>query len=409
MINPFETAKSQLELAAKIANLDKNKVEQLKSPDRYTEISIPVVMDDGSQRIFTGFRSQHNNARGPYKGGIRYHQQVSLDEVRALSFWMSFKNAVVNVPFGGGKGGIIVNPKELSAGELERLSRGYVQKMWRLLGPEVDVPAPDVNTNGQIMGWMVDEFRKLSRDQKYLATFTGKALDNGGSQGREEATGFGGVYVFKEALKAKAGGVPAGGKVAIQGFGNVATFFADAAKELGFKIVALSDSKGGVYNPEGIDPQAARKHKKETGALKGLAGCKDISNGELLELECDVLVPAALENVLTGENADKVKAKLIVEMANGPTAPEADETFAKKGIPVIPDILANSGGVCTSYFEWYQNMRGENWDKKQVLEKLEKQMIAAFADVYDRQKKYNTTFRNGAYILASERIIDAMK
>lgn len=409
MINPFETAQAQLEEAASIAKLDKNKVEQLKYPDRYTEVSIPVVMDDGSQKIFTGFRSQHNSARGPYKGGIRYHQQVNLDEVRALSFWMSFKNAVVNVPFGGGKGGIIVNPKELSEGELERLSRGYVQKMWRLFGPEVDVPAPDVNTNGQIMNWMVDEYQKLSGNPKSLATFTGKPVGKGGSQGREEATGFGGVYVFKEALKAKVGGVPEGGKVAIQGFGNVATFFADAAKALGFRIIALSDSKGGVYNPEGIDLQAARKHKKDTGQLLGLTGCKDITNEELLELECDVLVPAALENVLTGDNAERIKAKLIVEMANGPTSGEADKIFAKKNIPVIPDILANSGGVCTSYFEWYQNIHDEIWEKEEVLEKLEKQMMAAFADVHDRQKKYNTTFRNAAYILAGERIIEAMK
>src|ERR1051326_3475119 len=259
-INPFETAKAQLEEAAKIAQLDRDKVEQLKHPDRYVEVSIPVKMDNGDEKLFTGFRSQHNNARGPYKGGIRYHQQVNLDEVRALSFWMSFKNAVVNVPFGGGKGGIIVNPKELSVAELERLSRGYVQKMWRLFGPELDVPAPDVNTNGQIMGWMLDEFEKQS-GTKAPGTFTGKSLDNGGSQGREEATGFGGVYVFKEALKAKIGNVPEGGKVAIQGFGNVATFFADAAAELGFKIIALSDSKGGIYNPDGIDLKAAHAHK----------------------------------------------------------------------------------------------------------------------------------------------------
>lgn len=407
--NPFETAKAQLTEAADIAKLNSNKVEQLKSPDRYTEVSIPVIMDNGSQRIFTGFRSQHNNARGPYKGGIRYHQQVNLDEVRALSFWMSFKNAVVNVPFGGGKGGIIVNPKELSVGELERLSRGYVQKMWRLFGPEVDVPAPDVNTNGQIMGWMVDEFGKLSQHPKFKATFTGKTLQDGGSQGRTEATGFGGVYVFKEALKAKLGNVPQGGRVAIQGFGNVATFFAEAAAALGFLVVALSDSKGGIYNPAGIDLQTAHKQKTDTGALTGTPQTKNISNEQLLELDCDVLVPAALENVLTKDNAGQIKAKLIIEMANGPTTKEADQIFAEKGIVIIPDILANSGGVCTSYFEWYQNMHQESWSKEQVLQKLEQQMIAAFNDVYDRQKKYGTTFRNGAYILASERIIAAMK
>ncbi len=407
MINPFETAKGQLDAAARLANLDADKIEQLKLPDRYVEVSIPVKMDNGKQRMFTGFRSQHNNARGPYKGGIRYHQQVNLDEVRALSFWMSFKNAVVNVPFGGGKGGIIVNPKELSLGELERLSRGYVQKMWRLFGPELDVPAPDVNTNGQIMGWMLDEFEKQS-GTKAPGTFTGKSLDNGGSQGREEATGFGGGYVFEECLKANAAKVPPGGSVVIQGFGNVATFFAEAAVNLGFKVVALSDSKGGIYNPEGFDLKAVAAHKKTAGALKDFPGAKNITNEELLELPVDVLVPAALENVLTGENAEKIKAKLIVEMANGPTSKEADAIFEKKGIVVIPDILANSGGVCVSYFEWYQNMKQETWDKKQVLDKLSVQIRQAFVDVLAAKNEYKTSFRSAAYILAAKRIIEKM-
>ena len=406
-INPFETAKDQLQQAAEIAKLDKNKVEQLLHPDRYVEVSIPVMMDNGEQKTFTGFRSQHNNARGPYKGGIRYHQQVSLDEVRALSFWMSFKNAVVNVPFGGGKGGVIVNPKELSEGELERLSRGYVKKMYLLFGPELDVPAPDVNTTGQIMGWMLDEFEKLT-GKKAPATFTGKSLDNGGSQGRTEATGFGGVYVFTEALKAKAAKVSEGGSVAIQGFGIVASYFARAAKNLGFKVVALSDSKGGIYNADGLDIEKVEAHKKSAGMLKGFKGAKDIPNEQLLELECDVLVPAALENVLTGDNADKIKAKLIIEMANGPTTKEADAVFAKKNIIVIPDILANSGGVATSYYEWYQNMHKESWSKDQVLKKLETQMIQAFADVFKVRNKYKTSFRNAAYILAAKRIIEKM-
>jgi glutamate dehydrogenase/leucine dehydrogenase len=407
MVNPFETAKAQLEAAAKIAGLDKDKVEQLKNPDRYVEASIPVKMDDGTQKIFTGFRSQHNNSRGAYKGGIRYHQQVSLDEVRALSFWMSFKNAVVNVPFGGGKGGIIVDPKMLSVGELEKLSRGYVKKMYPVFGPEMDVPAPDVNTNGQIMGWMLDEYQKITGSNS-KATFTGKSLDNGGSQGREEATGFGGVYVFEEVVKTKAVELAAGSKIAIQGFGNVATFFAQASEKLGYKVVALSDSKGGIYNADGLDYASVFAHKKSSGSLKGFAGSKNITNEELLELPVDVLVPAALENVLTESNADKVQAKLIIEMANGPTAPEADAIFEKKGIIVIPDILANSGGVCTSYFEWYQNMHNESWNKEQVLEKLSKQIKLAYADVLERRNKYNTTFRNAAYILAAERIIEAM-
>lgn len=408
-INPFDSAKKQLEEAASIAGFERESIEQLKVPHRYVEVSIPVKMDDGSQRIFTGFRSQHNNDRGPYKGGIRYHQDVHLDEVRALSFWMSFKNAVVNVPFGGGKGGIIVNPKELSEGELERLSRGYVQKMFPVFGPEFDVPAPDVNTTGQIMNWMVDEYRKITGNPRSEAVFTGKPLGKGGSQGREEATGYGGFWVFESVVKAKVVDIPAGARVVIQGFGNVATFFAKKAFEAGYKIVALSDSKGGIYGPEGLDLDKVFEHKKSTGALKGFAGAKDVTNEALLELDAEVLAPAALENVLTEKNAGKVKARLIVELANGPTTPEADNIFQKNAVIVIPDILANSGGVCTSYYEWYQNMHEESWSKEEVLEKLEQQIKKAFDEVRETRDKYKTTFRNAAYILATKRILDAKK
>lgn len=408
MNNPFETAKAQLEDAAAVAKLDPKMVERLKNPDRYVEISIPVIMDNGEQKIFTGFRSQHNNARGPYKGGIRYHQQVSLDEVRALSFWMSFKNAVVDVPFGGGKGGIIFNPKEVSQAELEKISRGYVQKLYRLFGPELDVPAPDVNTNGQIMSWMLDEYEKLA-GAKAPATFTGKPVENGGSQGRTEATGFGGGYVLREVLKAKVVDLPETPSVAIQGFGNVATYFAEATRDLGLKIVAVSDSKGGIYNAEGLALDKVEAHKKSTGALKDFPDAKNISNEELLELDVNILVPAALENVLNAGNADKVKAKLVIEMANGPTTGEADAVFAKKGIVAIPDILANSGGVATSYFEWYQNMHNEKWSKEDVLKKLDAQMVKAWTGVYEAQKKYSTSFRSAAYIVAAERIIEKMK
>ena len=406
--NPFESAKAQLDAAAKASNADPNIVERLKHPDRYIEVSIPVVMDDGTTlRIFSGFRSQHNNARGPYKGGIRYHQDVNLDEVRALSFWMTFKNAVVNVPFGGGKGGIIVNPKELSEGELERLSRGYMKQMFRNFGPLVDVPAPDVNTTGQIMGWMRDEFEKLTGTTA-PGVITGKSLDDGGSQGRTEATGFGGGYVLREAMNA--GLVPGERKtIAIQGFGNVATYLAEYVKEHGFKIVALSDSKGGIYNENGIDLAAAEAHKQATRALKGLEGSSEISNEELLELDVDVLVPAALENVLTGDNASRIKAKFILEMANGPTTPEADAIFAQNGVMVVPDILANSGGVCVSYFEWYQNQNNETWSKEDVLKKLDERMVAAFADVRAAQEKYSCTMRTAAYIVATERIAEQMK
>lgn len=407
MNNPFESAQAQLREAESIANFDTDKIARLMEPDRYTEVSIPVRMDDGSQKIFIGFRSQHNNARGPYKGGIRYHQQVNLDEVKALSFWMSFKNAVVNVPFGGGKGGIIVNPKELSETELERLSRGYIQKMHRLFGPEFDVPAPDVNTNGKIMGWFLDEFEKLT-DTKAPATFTGKTIEDGGSEGRTEATGYGGGYIVREALSA--GLIPEDKRtIAIQGFGNVATYLAESVASLGFTIVALSDSKGAVYKPEGIDVAQAEAHKKSTGALKDLPGTTNITNEELLELDVAVLVPAALENVLTAENAEHIKAHFILEMANGPTTPEADIVFHRKGIPVIPDILANSGGVATSYFEWYQNMHNEKWTKEDVLKKLDGLMVKAFKDVLEKKNEHNCTYRNAAYIVAGQRIIDAMQ
>ncbi len=409
MTNPFETAKAQLDAAAKIAKLDQKRTERLKVPDRYVEVSIPVEMDDGSQKIFQGFRSQHNNARGPYKGGIRYHHEVYLDEVRALSFWMTFKNAVVDVPFGGGKGGIIVNPKELSQIELEKLSRGYVQKMHRVLGPEIDVPAPDVNTNGQIMEWMVDEYKNITGNKKSLAVFTGKPIEKGGSEGRTEATGFGGTYVLEEIVKRKVVDLPQNATIAVQGFGNVATYFAQAAADLGFKIVAMSDSKGGIYKEEGLDLKALAEHKKQFGSVKGFAGSKDITNKELLELPVDVLVPAALENVLHQHNAEKVKAKLVLEMANGPTIREADEVFEQRGIAVIPDILANAGGVAVSYYEWYQNMHSERWDKDKVLDKLKKQMEKAFDNVLKVKEKYKSSFRSAAYILAAERIIEKMK
>lgn len=410
MMNPFENARRQLANAAKIAGLDKNKIKRLMSPDRYLEVSIPVVMDSGEQKIFTGFRSQHNNARGPYKGGIRYHPEVNLNEVLALSFWMSFKNAVVDVPFGGGKGGIIADPKMLSQNELEKLSRGYVQKMYPVLGPELDVPAPDVNTNPQIMSWMVDEYKRITGNEKAQAAFTGKPLGKGGSEGREEATGFGGFYVFEEAERFLSSGKNAVSKsVAIQGFGNVATFFAQMAGEKGYKVVAVSDSKGGIYNKAGIDPRAALAHKKQTGGLRGLSGTKELTNKELLELPVDVLAPSALENIFTTDNAGKIKARLIVELANGPTTPEADEIFEKNNVTVIPDILANSGGVCVSYYEWYQNMNNETWSKEQVLTKLSTQIKQAFADVLKEKQKHNTTFRNAAYVLAAQRIIEKMQ
>lgn len=410
MTNPFESAKRQLDEAAEMAKLDPKKIMRLKNVDRYVQVSIPVELDDGTQKIYVGYRSQHNDARGPYKGGIRYHQDVTLDEVKALSFWMTFKNAVVNVPFGGGKGGVVVNPKELSEGELERLSRGYVQKMHRVMGPQIDVPAPDVNTDSKIMGWMRNEYERLE-DGPAPAVITGKAVAEGGSEGRTEATGYGGAFVLREAILA--GMLPAqeGGErtMAIQGFGNVATYLAEKAEQMQFKIVALSDSKGGVYSHDGINIQQAEAHKKATGSLKDLPGTEPIANEDLIELEVTVLVPAALENVILSSNALRMKAKMILEMANGPTTPEADEVLAKHNVIVVPDILANSGGVCVSYFEWYQNMHNERWSKEDVLRKLDEHMVAAFKAVRGVQSKYGTTLRTAAYILAAERVIESMK
>lgn len=406
--NPWERAKTHLKNAIKYFPIDSLLEAQLLNPDRIVRVSIPIRMDNGLVRVFEGFRVQHNNARGPYKGGIRYHEKVDMDEVQALSFWMTFKNAVVDVPFGGGKGGVVLNPKELSESELEAVSKGYVDKMYRLFGPELDVPAPDVNTNGKIMAWMLDEYEKLT-GAKNPATFTGKPIERGGSEGREEATGFGGSVVLRKVLESKTGGVSAGATVAIQGFGNVATHFAETAKNLGLKIVAVSDSKGGIYSAAGLDISKVELHKKETGAVRGFAGASDITNDELLELPVDILVPAALENVLTGDNAPKVKAKLIIEMANGPTTLEADQVFDKTGVVVVPDILANSGGVATSYFEWYQNMYDEKWTREEVLNKLTGLMEKAFDAINEAKISYGTNFRNAAYIVALKRIAEVKK
>jgi glutamate dehydrogenase/leucine dehydrogenase len=404
--NPWERANVQLSNAIKFFKIDPLLEAGLRNPDRIVQVSLPMKMDNGSVRVFEGFRVQHNNARGPYKGGIRYHEMVDMDEVKALSFWMTFKNAVVGVPFGGGKGGIVVNPKELSEAELERLSRNYVRKMYKMFGPEFDVPAPDVNTNGKIMAWMLDEYETMT-GTKAPATFTGKPIENGGSEGREEATGFGGSAVLKKAIASGAVEISSGASVAIQGFGNVASHFADTAWDIGMKIVAISDSKGAIYNAFGLDIGKLSAHKKETGSVRNFPGAKNITDAELLELPVDILVPAALENVLTAENTSKIRAKLIIEMANGPTTAEADEIFDKKGIVVIPDILANSGGVATSYFEWYQNMHGEKWTKEQVLSKLTDLMEKAFDAVNGERIAYKTNFRNAAYIVALQRIAEA--
>jgi glutamate dehydrogenase/leucine dehydrogenase len=402
-INPWETAQGQLERAAKRLSLDPLLHARLSQPDRIIEVSLPITMDNGSVRVFHGFRVQHNNIRGPYKGGLRYHPDVDMQEVKALSFWMTMKNALIDVPFGGGKGGIAVNPKELSIGELERLSREFARKLFPVIGPILDVPAPDVNTNGQIMSWIRDEYEKIA-GKPAPAVVTGKPLTNGGSQGRTEATGLGGSYALEQIMRIK-GETLEGKTIAIQGFGNVGSFFAEFARSLGCVIVAISDSKGTLYMKDGIEDIAAVElHKKETRSLKDFPGSEYLSADAVLGLDVDILVPAALENAITIENVESIKARTIVEMANGPTTPEADAVLNQNGITVIPDILANAGGVAVSYFEWYQNMHQENWSKDEVFKKLEEMMHSAAQAVYTEAGKTSVSLRDAAYMVAISRL-----
>ena len=407
MQNPFQNAMAQLDKAAKIKNFGDEFISRLRQPDRDVRISIPVQMDNGSLNIFEGYRVEYNNALGPYKGGIRYHPDTEINEVKALAFWMSIKCAVANIPMGGGKGGITVDPKKLSKGELENLSRGWVQKLSDILGPHKDVPAPDVNTTPEIMAWMNDEYMKLT-GEKTGATFTGKPIDRRlpagrqGSEGRGPATGLGGFYVF-DSLRAQIG-LPEKCRVAIQGFGNVGGNAARIFTENGHTVIAVSDSKSAIVKEDGLDLEKVEAHKKNTGSLKDFPGAKNITNEELLELPCDLLVPAAFENVITENNAPKIKAKAILELANGPINPEADEILFQKGIPVIPDVLANSGGVTVSYFEWDQNLKNEKWTETEVFNKLKPMMEDAAQKIFEKAKENKTYLRMGAFILALERI-----
>jgi glutamate dehydrogenase/leucine dehydrogenase len=427
--NPFENAMLQLQKASTFmvhgsSFINKKNIEQqleiLKQPQRILNVTIPVTMDDGNIKIFQGYRVQYNNARGPYKGGIRYHPQVSMDEVKALGFWMAMKCAVADLPLGGAKGGIIVDPKLLSTGELERLSRGYARAIADCIGPDKDVPAPDVNTTGKIMGWMTDEYIKVhsssfkvhgnKEKEKLRATFTGKRIEDGGSEGREEATGKGGLYVLLAVLAKLNKQSAINNKqltVAVQGFGNVGYNVAKFLEEAKFTVVAVSDSKGAIYAPEGLRMPLVSEAKKKTGSL---AGCgKAITNEALLELPVDILVPSALESVLTGNNASRVKAKIVLEMANGPTTPEADTILYKKGVVVIPDVLANSGGVSVSCFEWEQNLKGQHWTKDDVNRKLKDKMEDAVDTIWTASKKHKTDLRTAAFVVALERILKAMK
>jgi len=406
--NPFEVAQKQLDDCAKILNLEPDVHEFLKHPRREFHVSIPVRMDDGSTRMFQGYRVQYNDALGPCKGGIRYHPDETIDTVRALSAWMTWKTSLLGLPLGGGKGGVICNPKELSPGEQERLSRGYIAAIWPYMGPDKDVPAPDVYTTPQMMAWMMDEYSKFTGHNNF-GCITGKPLCVGGSCGRGDATAKGGMYTLREAAK-EMGIDLKKATVAVQGFGNAGSFAATLAKELfGSKVVAISDSKGGVYDPNGIDATAACSTKAKTGSVANIAGAKKISNEELLELNVDILIAAALENVITKDNAGKVKAKILVELANGPTTPEADEILYKNGVHVIPDFLANAGGVTVSYFEMVQNIARYAWSTEEVYARLDERMTQAYHTVLDASRKYNINMRQAAYTVAVARVVDAMK
>jgi len=405
--NPFETAKQQIDIAAKKLNLDKDIVEWIKTPRRELIVNFPVKMDDGSIKIFTGYRVQHSIARGPCKGGIRYHPDVTLDEVRALATWMTMRCAVLNLPFGGAKGGVICNPKEMSKEELERLTRRYTSEISMIIGPERDIPAPDVYTNSQVMAWIMDTY-SMNKGYSTLGVVTGKPLGLGGSKGRKEATARGCVFTIREAAK-KMGIDLKKATAAIQGYGNAGSIAAKLLHEMGVKVIAVSDSKGGILNENGINPVDVLKHKEKTGSVINHPRCKNITNEELLELECDILVPAALENVITSKNAHNIKAKIIAEAANGPTTPEADKILNKKGVFIIPDILANAGGVTVSYFEWVQDLQAHFWTEDEVNAKLENCMVESFNDVYEIHEKENVDMRMAAYMLALTRVADAIK
>jgi len=413
MQNPYSNAMAQLSKAAKLIGLKKSDLGKMQKPQRILQANIPVKMDNGKIKKFKAFRVQHNNRRGPYKGGIRFHQNVSLNEIKALSFWMTIKTAVVGIPFGGGKGGVIVNPKKLSKTELENLSRGYIRAFYKYIGPRVDVPAPDVNTTSQIMDWMVDEYNKLT-GKIQPAVITGKSLANGGSLGRNTATADGGFYVLSELIK-KMRLKPKNLRVIIQGFGNAGANMADSLFHAGFKIIGVSDSITSIIDPagKGFDSHIIEKIKKSHGRVD-VCTCKKIKCScvdhqhlpvqKILEQPCDILVLAALENQITKANYKKIKAKIILELANGPIAPAAEKELFKKGITILPDVLANAGGVTVSFFEWYQNIHHGKWSKNKVKTELKKTMIKSSDEIMSIAKKYNTDFRTAAFISALKKI-----
>jgi glutamate dehydrogenase/leucine dehydrogenase len=406
MNNPFQNALSQLKRATSLVSFPDEFFERISHPDRQIRISIPVKMDNGSLKVFEGYRVQFNNARGPYKGGIRYHQDTDIEEVKALAFWMALKCAVAGISMGGGKGGVTVNPKELSKRELESLSRGWMRRMADVVGPQKDVPAPDVNTTPEIMAWMADEFASTTGDTSG-AVITGKPIENGGSEGRGTATAQGGFYVF-ETLREKLG-LPASCRVAIQGFGNAGEHAAEIWSKAGHKIIAVSDSKAAVVNENGLDVAALYEHKKSTGSVGGFAGARTIPSEEVLYVPCDLLIPAALENQIREDNASSIQAKVVFELANGPTTPEADDQLFSRGIPVVPDILANSGGVTVSTFEWEQNLKGAHWSELDVFTKLKGMMEKEANGIFEKAASLKTDLRRAAFVIALERIYAAMK
>jgi glutamate dehydrogenase (NAD(P)+) len=404
-LNPYRIAQIQFDIAAEYLKLDQGLRQILRTPKRVLEVSIPTKMDNGQVKVFSGYRVQHNVARGPAKGGIRYHPAVTLDEVKALAAWMTWKTATVNIPYGGGKGGVICDPKRMTKSELERMTRRYTSEILPLIGPEKDIPAPDMYTDAQTMAWIMDTY-SMTKGYSSLGVVTGKPLSIGGSEGRNEATARGCLVAVEEACRVKKMSIR-GSSVAIQGFGNAGSLAAKLFSEKKARVIAISDSRGGVFNSRGIDPLKAMRYKERSGTVVGMPGTSRISNDELLTMKCDILIPAALENVITLNNADQIKAKIVAEAANGPTTPHADEVLARKGIMLLPDILANAGGVTVSYFEWVQDLQSFFWSEAEVNAKLESVMRRAFAEVHESARKHRTHMRTGAYCLAVGRVADA--
>ena len=403
--NPFELAKAQLRKVGEIFALDPNLIRVLSQCKKAVEVSVPVQMDDGTIEVFLGYRVTHNIARGPSKGGIRYHPGVTLDEVKSLSMWMTWKCALMGLPFGGAKGGVVCNPKVLSASELERMTRRYTSEIINDIGPERDIPAPDVGTDSRVMAWIFDTY-SMNKGHSVLGVVTGKPLSVGGSLGREEATARGALYCI-QALSSKQGKRTSEYSVAIQGFGNVGANLARLLHSEGAKVVAVSDSQGGVYNPNGIDVPAALAHKQERGTLAGLANAEAVTNEELVELPCDILAPCALEQVITEENADRVKATIICEGANGPVTPAADLMLEDRGVLVLPDVLANAGGVVVSYFEWVQGLQEYFWREEEVNAKLHDIVARAFQEAWQTRDSYAISLRMASYGLAVQRVAEA--